>query len=94
MMAWQEYHDETKGDAMPEKEVPKLQRLKKLREAAGFSQQELAGKAGLSISIISQIEQGAKTDVRISTVMALAKALGVDCNTLMDESGGRPRKGK
>jgi transcriptional regulator with XRE-family HTH domain len=33
-------------------------KFKKLREKAGISQQEVATKAGLSWSLIAQIEQG------------------------------------
>src|ERR1019366_8890966 len=57
--------------------------FKKLREKAGLSQQEVATKAGLSWSLIAQIEQGKKSDVRVSTLLGLAKALGVDANELL-----------
>jgi transcriptional regulator with XRE-family HTH domain len=80
---------------MAEKEVPAIARqVKKLREAAGFSQQDLAVKAGLSISVVSQIEQGRIPDPRTSTTTALAKALGVDCETLTGNPGTKPRKAK
>ena len=42
--------------------------LRELRETAGMSQQSLAVAAGLSVSVVSQIEQGARADPRISTV--------------------------
>jgi transcriptional regulator with XRE-family HTH domain len=68
---------------MAEKEIPMLaRRLRDMREAAGLSQQELAVKAGLSVSVVSQIEQGKKADPRMSTVVALASALGVDVGSL------------
>ena len=57
--------------------------FKKLREKAGISQQEVATKAGLSWSLIAQIEQGKKSDVRVSTLLGLAKALGVDAGVLL-----------
>ena len=80
---------------MPEKEVNQIaSRVRQYREAAHLSQQELATKAGLSISVVSQIEQGNIADPRVSTVTALADALGVSCDTLTGKSGGRPRKGK
>ena len=79
---------------MPEKDLPAISRnLKKLREAAGMSQQELAGKAGISLSVIAQIEQGVIANPRVNTVTGLAEALGVTCDTLTGKSG-RPRKGK
>jgi transcriptional regulator with XRE-family HTH domain len=60
-------------------------RLKRLREAAGLTQQELAARAGLSISAVTQTEGGQKKDPRLSTVIALAKVLGV---TLDELAGG------
>ncbi len=83
---------------MPPKEGSIGQRLKQLREAAGLTQQELAVKAGLSVSNLSQIEQGQKEDPRVSTVLALAKAMGVSVTSLIGEDGveekPRPRKGR
>jgi transcriptional regulator with XRE-family HTH domain len=58
------------------------QRLKQAREAAGMTQQELAFASGLSLSMIAQLEQGAKTDPRMSTLTALAAALGVSVDHL------------
>ena len=36
----------------------------------------LAARAGLNVAIVSQIERGANTDARLSTVTALARARG------------------
>jgi transcriptional regulator with XRE-family HTH domain len=73
-------------------------RLRKLRAAAGYSQQELATRAGLSIRAVTQIEQGTTPDPRVSTVVALVGALGVDFEALVGEptrtvhkKRGRPR---
>lgn len=64
--------------------VPELAgRLKAFREAANLSQQELAVAAGLSISIVSHLEQGRKTDPRISTLLALARVLAVPLQELL-----------
>ncbi len=52
-------------------------RLRTLREASGLSQQEVAERAELSLSLIAKMEQGRKADPRASTVLALAAALGV-----------------
>ena len=57
--------------------------IKDRREAAGMTQQDLAVKAGLSVSNLSQIEQGKKEDPRISTVSALARTLGVTVDQLL-----------
>jgi transcriptional regulator with XRE-family HTH domain len=59
--------------------------LRELREAAGLSQQDLAVRSGLSISAVRQIEQGNKPDPRVSTVLALAAALRVNCEALAGE---------
>jgi transcriptional regulator with XRE-family HTH domain len=71
-------------------------RIKQLREAAGLSQQSLAVAAGLSMSVVSQLEQGAKIDPRVSTVSAIAKALGVSIDDLWagsgDDAGAPPSK--
>lgn len=62
---------------------PIARRLKELRAAAGMSQQSLAVAAGLSVSLASQIERGSRSDPRISTTAALARALGVTLDELM-----------
>jgi transcriptional regulator with XRE-family HTH domain len=75
-------------------------RLKELRKAAGLSQMELARASGLSLSIITQLEQGRATDPKLSTLKALAKALGCTLDELgqngIDElpKGSRKPKGK
>jgi transcriptional regulator with XRE-family HTH domain len=58
--------------------------LKRHREAAGLTQQGLAVAAGLSVGIVSQTEQGASKDPRISTLSALARALEVSLDALLD----------
>jgi excisionase family DNA binding protein len=52
------------------------QRLRAVREAAGFSQLTLAGKTGLTHEAISRLELGLRAP-RAATVRALAEALGV-----------------
>jgi predicted ATPase/DNA-binding XRE family transcriptional regulator len=49
--------------------------LKALREAAGFTQEELATVAGLSVHAISSLERGQRRRPQIETVRALAVAL-------------------
>jgi transcriptional regulator with XRE-family HTH domain len=70
-------------------------RVKQLRAAAGMSQQKLATRAGLSISGVTQIEVGTIPDPRLSTVKALARALGVSLDVLaemeMGEGAGEPQ---
>jgi len=61
------------------------QRLVELRKAAGLTQAELAVKAGLGMMQVSRIERGAVSDPQVSTVQALADALGVPVAELLAE---------
>ncbi len=60
-------------------------RLKGLRDKAGLSQQDLATKADLSVSLVAKLEQGKKADPRASTLLALADALGVKPGALLED---------
>jgi transcriptional regulator with XRE-family HTH domain len=76
---------------MTEKELASLAaRVKNFRDAAGWTQEELATRAGLSVAMVSQIEQGKRPDPRVSTVTKLADALAVDVGELI----GRPPAGR
>lgn len=57
--------------------------VKQQREAAGFSLRTLAARSGISSSMISDIERGAKSPTVI-TVVRLAQALGVSAASLVD----------
>jgi putative transcriptional regulator len=74
---------------MGKKEETLADRLKRLRAAAKLTQQELAVSAGLSLGNVVTIEAGKTTDPRISTVLALARALGVGLEELVE--GRKPR---
>jgi predicted ATPase/DNA-binding CsgD family transcriptional regulator/DNA-binding XRE family transcriptional regulator len=54
------------------------ERLRRLREAAGLTQEELAERAGLTGKGISALERGERTRPYPQTVRALAAALGLD----------------
>ncbi|WP_234016830.1 helix-turn-helix domain-containing protein [Streptomyces sp. LaPpAH-108] len=56
--------------------------LKRLRRAKGWSQEQLAHRAGLSVGPVRKIEQG-RSGVRMETLHALARALGVRTSDLM-----------
>lgn len=62
-------------------------RVRRLRATAGMTQQQLAVAAGLAVSNVAQIEQGKIPDPRLSTLRALAKAMGV---TVSDLAGDAP----
>ena len=59
-------------------------RIKSLREASGLSQQEVATKGDLSLSLVAKLEQGKKADPRASSLLALATALAVKPGMLLD----------
>jgi transcriptional regulator with XRE-family HTH domain len=61
------------------------QRIKSLREIAGLSQQDVATRGDLSLSLVAKLEQGKKADPRASTILALADALGVKPGQLLDD---------
>lgn len=55
-----------------------------------MTQQELAVAADLSVSMVSQVEQGVRPDPRLSTVLAIAKGLRVKpCELLAGLVEGR-----
>jgi transcriptional regulator with XRE-family HTH domain len=53
-------------------------KLKRLRETAGLTQNELAERAGMNPFGVAKLEQGARKPTW-ATVQALAAALGVSC---------------
>lgn len=59
-------------------------KLRKLREARGWTQEQLAGKAGLHRVSITQIEIGRRKNPDLDTRKKLAKALGVEITELLD----------
>src|SRR5437762_4980967 len=63
--------------------------LKALREAAGFTQEELATIAGLSVHAVSALERGERRRPHVETVRALSAALdlsGPDRDALLESS--------
>jgi transcriptional regulator with XRE-family HTH domain len=54
-----------------------IERLVKERRKLGFSQRELGKKVGIPQSHISKIEKG-EVDVQISSLMELARVLGLE----------------
>ena len=60
-----------------------LKNLKKLRQEANLSQEELAQKAGISRVAISLLERGKSVNPMSSTVKKLSDALNVDPKVLL-----------
>jgi transcriptional regulator with XRE-family HTH domain len=64
--------------------------LKAARDRLGWSRETLAHHSGVSWSAIAQIESGRRKDVRLSTLSALAEALGVSVDHLMGATAAPP----
>ena len=69
--------------------------LRELRDEKGLSQKQLAEQAGVGQRTISHLEQGVQEPVW-STLLAIAKALGVECTAFLEEPAPRPetRRGR
>ncbi|MBK6879842.1 MAG: helix-turn-helix transcriptional regulator [Elusimicrobia bacterium] len=66
--------------------------LKRLRKAHGLTQQKLAQEAGVSLIVVTKVEQGFTKDPAMSSLVKIADVLGVS----IDELIGRtvPHKSK
>ncbi len=65
-------------------------RLQDARKAAGFTQQSLCQKAGLSYSTLAKIERGAIKAPSIFTIQTIAEALGMGLDALLGLSPSAP----
>lgn len=61
--------------------------IRELRLRKGLSQNELARRAGIKQSVLSYIESGRTKNPRIDTLVAIAAALKVPVNKLIDRKG-------
>jgi transcriptional regulator with XRE-family HTH domain len=66
--------------------------VRRYRRTAGLSQEGLAERAGLSTPTVSKLEQGGT--VRVETVHAVARALGVHTSQLMASDEPEPVRGE
>jgi transcriptional regulator with XRE-family HTH domain len=64
-------------------------RLRRLREARGWSQERLSETAGLHFTYISQIERGARSP-GLNVLARLAEALGVTLPRLVSRLSDKP----
>jgi predicted ATPase/transcriptional regulator with XRE-family HTH domain len=60
-----------------EQDAPFGERLRRLRESAGLTQEELASRAGLTAKAVSALERGERKRPYPHTVRSLAEALGL-----------------
>src|SRR5260370_21036150 len=65
-------------------------RLKKLRQQANLTQEQLAEKSGLDVGTIRQLEQGTRTNPQWQTACALARGLEMDVVAFVGTEGWRP----
>ena len=65
-------------------ELRLAERVKRFRKERQWSQEELADRAGLHRTFVSQIERATKRST-IVTVERVARALEVTCGQLLDE---------
>jgi transcriptional regulator with XRE-family HTH domain len=63
-------------------------KLSQLRKRKGVSMRELARRTGLGVATLSRIESG-EANPRLSTLMELAKVLGVFIGDLFDKPNNR-----
>ncbi len=67
---------------MPGADASFGQRLRRLRETAGLTQEQLAGRAQVAVSTLRKIESGRVIEPGYFTMLSLAGALGVDLREL------------
>jgi len=67
------------------------QRVRAARLRTGLSREALARRCGLSWPAIAQIESGRRTNLRPATLAALARALGLTIDYLVEGSSSSPR---
>ena len=74
----------------PDPKIVFARNVKRLRNAAGLSQEELAARAGLHRTYISSVERGQR-NISLENICALAAALGSDPRDLLapDADEGR-----
>jgi transcriptional regulator with XRE-family HTH domain len=67
--------------------TPLVLRIRELRERQGWSQAELARRAGVAQSMVSRLERGRLESVHLPTLEKLARALGCDPGYLIARKG-------
>lgn len=67
--------------------------LRRARQASGYSQEELAQRAGLHRTYLGSVERGER-NVSLKNIIAIAGALQIDPASLFDGIGDGPRGGE
>jgi len=68
---------DTRDESPKRRAAPLGARLRSMREAAGFTQEELVSRAGLSPNAIGALERGARRRPQPHTVRSLSDALNL-----------------
>jgi len=63
------------------------ERIRRLRQARGWSQYALAVRAGLVEGAVRHLESGRNRDPKLSTLRALASAFGLTLAALLADNG-------
>lgn len=66
--------------------------LRRLRKARGLTQQRLAEKAGVSMIVVTKIEQGTTKDPAMSSLVKMADVLDVSIDELIDRKSPKQSK--
>ena len=77
-----------------QQELSFAQRLRRLRQSAGLTQEELAGRAGLTPNAISDLERAKRRRPHPHTVRSLADALGLSGEERASLVAAVPRRGE
>ncbi len=72
------------------RDEPLAPRLKKLREQANLTQEQLAEKSSLDVGTIRQLEQGTRTNPQWQTICALARGLDKDVLVFVGTDAWQP----
>ena len=57
--------------------------LKRLRKAHGLTQQKLAQEAGVSLIVVTKVEQGFTKDPAMSSLVKIADVMGISIDELI-----------
>jgi XRE family transcriptional regulator, regulator of sulfur utilization len=91
MLALMPARSQTRSKTPPAPKAALGVAIKKARLKKGMTQEQLAHEAGMSLSTLARIETGAH-EARISTILLIAKALGVSAASLIDECEANLKK--
>jgi transcriptional regulator with XRE-family HTH domain len=65
--------------------------IQRARKRAGMTQAALAKALGVPQGVVARLETGGRPDPRLSTIVAVARALGVSLDVLVADAGLLPK---